>query len=88
MYSRSEEQQLARQQGILDKVKAKIEKEEQEKEQIRLAKVARDMQEKAAMEAEVIAKHKILRNEMHKKEALAQADVLIAQIKKGNINAQ
>ena len=30
--SRSEEQQLAKQRGILDKVKAKIEKEEQEKE--------------------------------------------------------
>ena len=46
------------------------------------------MQEKAAMEAQILAKHKMLRNEMHKKETLAQADVLIAQIRKGNINAQ
>lgn len=66
-----------KQQGILDKVKAKIEKEEQEKEQIRLAKVAKAMEDKAIEEAETLAKHKKLRNEMHKKEALAQADVLV-----------
>lgn len=39
MNNRAEQQQLAKQKGILDKVKAKIEKDEKEQEQIRLAKV-------------------------------------------------
>lgn len=42
-----------------------MEREEKEKEQIRLAKEAQDMQEKAVMEAELITKHKIMRKAAH-----------------------
>lgn len=74
--------------GILEKVQQKMEREEKEKEQIRLAKEAQEMQEKAFKEAELITQHKIMRKAAHQQEALSQAANLIQMIKKGNVNAQ
>lgn len=52
----------AEERGILEKMQQKFEKEEKEKEQIRVAKEAQELQEKAFKEAELISKHKIMRN--------------------------
>jgi hypothetical protein len=73
--------------GIVDKVQAKMEKEEAEKEQIELAQKAMEAQRSAIIEAEVIEQNKKMQKRLAKEDALNQADVLISQIKKGNINS-
>jgi hypothetical protein len=42
-----------------------MEKEEQEKEHLRKAKEAQELQEKAIKEAQLISEHKIMRKEAH-----------------------
>lgn len=45
------------------------------------------MQRQALVQAEAIERNAILKKEMKQEEALAQAGVMIAEIKKGNIDA-
>lgn len=65
-----------------------MEKEEQEKEHLRKAKEAQEMQENAIKEAKLISEHKLMRKQAHQQETLSQASSLIQMIKKGDVDAQ
>lgn len=54
-----------------------MEKEEQEKEHLRKAKEAQELQENAIKEAQLISEHKVMRQQAHKEETLSQASSLI-----------
>ena len=57
--------------GIVDKVRAKIEQEEKEQEQIRLARAAKQAEMNAMAEAEIIAKNHLLQSKMKEQEAIS-----------------